>query len=132
MNTNAPAVSYHLVLIGANHILDIQSTVPGGWRVSTLVRMEFLKDDLEVDLKDIEEAAKQWSSLNEEGSKDFWVVRYISEIMRRMGYSNRTLEILDLILEGCETVIQVFDGVQLRNIQGLKQGCPHQFPSSSA
>ena len=59
MNTNAPAVSYHLVLIGANHILDIQSTVPGGWRVSTLVRMEFLKDDLEVDLKDIEEAAKQ-------------------------------------------------------------------------
>jgi len=55
-------------------------------------------------------------------------VGYILEIMRRMGYSQRTLEILQLMLEGCETVIQVFEGVKVSFTQGLKQGDPLSVP----
>ena len=32
-------------------------------------------------------------------------ISYILEIMRRIGYSQRTLEILQLMLECCKTVI---------------------------
>ena len=46
-------------------------------------------------------------------------VGYILQIMKRMGYTPHTLEILELLLQGCKTTIQAFDGI----IQGLRQGC---------
>ena len=55
-------------------------------------------------------------------------VGFILEIMKRMEYSQRTLEILQLMLEGCETVVQVFEGVRVLIIQGLKQGDPLSVP----
>ena len=40
-----------------------------------------------------------------------------------MGYSQKTLEILQLMLEGCKTVILVFEGVRV-----FKQGGPLSVP----
>ena len=55
-------------------------------------------------------------------------VRYILQIMKRMGFSQQTLDTLELLLHGCETTIQILDGITVLIIQGLKQGCPLSVP----
>ena len=51
-------------------------------------------------------------------------VGYIARIMAAMGFSESFIDTINLILKDSITVIQVFDGVTVKIIQGLKQGDP--------
>ena len=55
-------------------------------------------------------------------------VGYITRVMRRMGYTQRGVDVLIALLEGGYTDIQIFDGVRVYIILGLKQGDPLSVP----
>ena len=55
-------------------------------------------------------------------------VGYILQIMKQMGYTQRTLEILELILYDCKTAIMVFDGITVLINPGIEAGLPTVSP----